>query len=118
MFTIIARVGGGRGRGGGGANRGSSLASSAVAAKELARGSRSGSPPGGTSGRGRRGERGGRVNKQARRTAGGAAVNDVAGGHAYGEILEYLSSQPERALKGVGPKRGQQLANLGTGRLL
>lgn len=32
----------------------------------------------------------------------------------YAESLAFLSSPPEQALKGVGPKRGEQLARLGT----
>eukprot|EP00904_Undaria_pinnatifida_P013740 jgi/Undpi1/9497/HiC_scaffold_27.g11953.m1 len=34
-------------------------------------------------------------------------------GYAYAESLAFLSSEPEKALKGVGPKRAQQLAKLG-----
>lgn len=39
---------------------------------------------------------------------------DLANGYEYAESLAYLCSPPERALKGVGPKRGQQLAKLGS----
>jgi len=33
--------------------------------------------------------------------------------YVYAESLAFLSSPPEQALKGVGPKRGEQLAKLG-----
>lgn len=67
---------------------------------------------------------GGRVvSKQAKRAAGegaglsrkgAASGSSRSGDYPYAEGLAYLLNPPERALKGVGPKRGQQLAKLGT----
>ncbi|CAM9888173.1 unnamed protein product, partial [Laminaria digitata] len=45
--------------------------------------------------------------------AGPGLGKDLPDDYAYAESLAYLSSQPEQALKGVGPKRAQQLAKLG-----
>lgn len=58
--------------------------------------------------------------KPGRREVGGAVWTgpktrfDLANGYEYAESLAYLCSPPERVLKGVGPKRGQQLAKLGS----
>ena len=46
-------------------------------------------------------------------TAGPESGSSLPDDYAYAESLAYLSSQPEQALKGVGPKRAQQLAKLG-----
>lgn len=106
--------GGGGGRCGGGAKRNSSW--SAVASKELGMGinSASSNKDGATSSRGRGGAAGNA--KQAQRAAAAGFGTDAVtdGGFAYAESLAYLCSQPERALKGVGPKKGQHLAKLGT----
>lgn len=79
---------------------------------------RSNSKESGASSGGRGGGAAGGAKKPARRavTARVGAADAVAGGggYAYAESLAYLCSQPERALKGVGPKKGQQLAKLGT----
>ncbi|CAM9839728.1 unnamed protein product, partial [Ectocarpus sp. 13 AM-2016] len=45
----------------------------------------------------------------ARRAGKGAVVNES---YAYAETLSYLSSPPENALKGVGPRKAEQLAKL------
>ena len=50
----------------------------------------------------------------ASETAAGAKFDLARGGYEYAEILTYLSSPPEHALKGVGPKRAQQLTKLGS----
>lgn len=49
--------------------------------------------------------------KGATLAAGGG--DDASDSYAYTESLAFLSSPPEKALKGVGPKRAEQLAKLG-----
>lgn len=61
--------------------------------------------------------------RQARKAATGVAGRRAGGGgkgavvvdgsYAYAETLAYLSSPPEDALKGVGPRKAEQLAKLG-----
>lgn len=97
-------------RGSGGAKRSSS--SSAVAAERAEKASskasdaaaKAAAAAAGTAGRG---------------TAAEAGKRDVSVGgvcsepHVYAESLAFLSSPPEKALKGVGPVRAEQLAKLG-----
>lgn len=49
--------------------------------------------------------------KKAATLAGGGVGGEP---HVYAESLEFLSSPPKKALKGVGPKRAEQMAKLGT----
>lgn len=95
-------------------NKRSGSATAAVASTINASGTRNSRG----AGEGAEGETVGKA-KPGRRGAGGTVWTgprtrfDLANGYEYAESLAYLCSPPERALKGVGPKRGQQLAKLG-----
>ncbi|CAM9874881.1 unnamed protein product, partial [Ectocarpus sp. 12 AP-2014] len=66
---------------------------------------------GGKKGSGPRQARKAATGVTAARRAGKGAVVDES--YAYAETLSYLSSPPEDALKGVGPRKAEQLAKLG-----
>ncbi|CAM9697670.1 unnamed protein product [Scytosiphon promiscuus] len=109
--------GGGSGSGIGGARRSSSTSSVAVKEAETSSG---GSGRSGSEIADRGGVSGKKVAARQPRKAVGAGGNSLfaedgggGGRSAYSESLAYLSSPPEKALKGVGPRRAEQLAKLG-----
>ena len=55
-----------------------------------------------------------RATAERKKGAALAGLGDGGGdSFVYTESLNFLSSPPEKALKGVGPKRAEQLAKLG-----
>ena len=54
-----------------------------------------------------------RATAERKKGAALAGLGDGGDSFVYTESLNFLSSPPEKALKGVGPKRAEQLAKLG-----